>query len=376
MTQSLTYFESSLSQIRSSLTELELSPSYLMLTEAKAEGETARRYSDAVEEASDMWPLTTAAATQMEAARSHLDEHGAKGKHASAVIELLQQKFQVVLRASTQPQLLTIQESLDRIFQLLEAVRAGVDEVDSLWAALLPRVKAAQETMEQLQLDADRLGIVEPLVGRTRALAFDLAGRLTSDPLSVTVADGPALDAKVAEAVGQIAATRAGRDNLATDLAEAAQLLASLRILRSRAESAREVTLQKIVEPVGLIRVPSKQIIDGPDGLAARLEQANSEGPEQEWSQRRSVLDMWMRSATKLDEQLTRAEAANKNPVEKRDELRGRLNAYQAKAAGLGRAEDLELAARFEEARSVMYTSPTDLSSAEVLLKELAARLR
>ncbi len=376
VSESLLFFESSIAHIRTSLTELELSPSYLMLTDANPGGETARRYGKAAKEANDLWPLTNGAGYQVEAARAYIEEYGSKGKHGHKIVEMLQERFGVVLGASSRPISITVPEALDRIHVLFSGVQAGIDEIDALWAALLPRVKAATETVEELQVAADRLGIVEPLIGRTRALALDLADRLTSDPLSVTAADGPALDVKVNDAITQVATARSGHDNLAKDLVRAAQLVANLRVLRSRAESARETTLEKIVEPSGLIRVPSGQIIDGPEGLASRLEKINGTGDDQEWIQRRSVLDMWLRTATKLNEQLERAEAANKGPLEKRDELRGRLQAYQAKAAGMGHAEDLELMGRFEDARSVLYTSPTDLSVAEVSLQELAARLR
>jgi hypothetical protein len=51
--------------------------------------------------------------------------------------------------------------------------------------------------------------------------------------------------------------------------------------------------------------------------------------------------------------------------LDKRDELRGLLRAYKAKAARLGAAEDPDLAARHEEARGLLWTAPCDLAVAE-----------
>jgi hypothetical protein len=50
--------------------------------------------------------------------------------------------------------------------------------------------------------------------------------------------------------------------------------------------------------------------------------------------------------------------------VGRRDELRGLLSAYKAKAARLGAAEDTELAARYDQAYDLLWTAPCDLAAA------------
>ena len=47
--------------------------------------------------------------------------------------------------------------------------------------------------------------------------------------------------------------------------------------------------------------------------------------------------------------------------LDERDELRARLEAYQAKAAVLGRLEAEPLARAHEHARSLLFTAPTDI---------------
>ncbi|MEV4679013.1 hypothetical protein AB0K34_45840, partial [Actinomadura sp. NPDC049382] len=54
--------------------------------------------------------------------------------------------------------------------------------------------------------------------------------------------------------------------------------------------------------------------------------------------------------------------------LDRREELRGRLEAYRAKAARLGHAEDAELARIYEQARELLWTSPCDLRKATVSL--------
>jgi len=48
----------------------------------------------------------------------------------------------------------------------------------------------------------------------------------------------------------------------------------------------------------------------------------------------------------------------------RRDELRGLLGAYQAKAARLGAAEDPALAARYDQAHDLLWAAPCDLAAA------------
>jgi hypothetical protein len=50
--------------------------------------------------------------------------------------------------------------------------------------------------------------------------------------------------------------------------------------------------------------------------------------------------------------------------LDRRDELRGLLDAYQARAAKLGGAEDSELDARYDRAHDLLWTAPCDLSAA------------
>jgi hypothetical protein len=52
--------------------------------------------------------------------------------------------------------------------------------------------------------------------------------------------------------------------------------------------------------------------------------------------------------------------------LDRRSELRGRLDAYCAKAARLGHAEDAELGALHREAHELLFTTPCDLRASTV----------
>ena len=197
-----------------------------------------------------------------------------------------------------------------------------------------------------------------------------------ADPLALTTdGDGAQLDAAVAGAASQVAALRSGHDRLEADLGGAEELLAGLRSLRARAQAAVSESEAKVVDPEGLIRVPSTAVLDGPGGLADRLDDI-VRNAEASWDQRRTLVDGWLSTARRLEAQLQKAETANRAPLARREELRGLLRAYQAKISAVGRAEDLELTTVADRARVELYTAPADLSRAAATIDELARRLR
>lgn len=359
------------------MTEVEASPSYLMLRDASGAGETARRHGTAAREAPDLWILIDACASQLAAARTHADKKGAGGANGVELRRILTEPWLAITNLEVgQPRNYSVQATLAEIRRRYEAIRVGVTEIDQLWVSVLPRVESARTTLERLQTEADDLGVLEPLIGRARALADDLAERLVSDPASVSAQDGSNLDLQVANAAKQMATLRTGHDNLDADLNATEELLASLRVLRARAEAARIEALSKIADPQGLVRLPDESLLDGPDGMANRLDQLFVNAGTRAWTQKRSLLDSWLTSARKLETQLVRAGTTNRAPVEARNELRGRLRAYSAKIAAIGRAEDIELTELVDRARSQLYTAPTDLDAADAAITELAEKLR
>jgi hypothetical protein len=66
---------------------------------------------------------------------------------------------------------------------------------------------------------------------------------------------------------------------------------------------------------------------------------------------------------------VAQARAANRAPVEARDQFRALLEAYQVKAKRLGRLEDPDMAELWASAHQALYTAPTDLAVAARLVR-------
>lgn len=111
-----------------------------------------------------------------------------------------------------------------------------------------------------------------------------------------------------------------------------------------------------------------------PDPLAPDPPAPDPIGPRLAAARELYARGHWRRLATELpalerdaDAALERAEAAlaeAAQPLRARAELRGRLGAYRAKAAGQGRIEELALVQRYQRARDLLWSAPCDLAAA------------
>jgi hypothetical protein len=95
----------------------------------------------------------------------------------------------------------------------------------------------------------------------------------------------------------------------------------------------------------------------------------------------RDVANVQMRAQTLITE-ARRIADESRAPIKARNELRGRLDAYRAKAQQVGRLEDSDATRAYDRAHGVLYTAPTDLVTATELVEQYqdivspSARLR
>jgi len=84
-----------------------------------------------------------------------------------------------------------------------------------------------------------------------------------------------------------------------------------------------------------------------------------------QWGRLRAELDRCeaeLATSRAQTQELRRLAAA---AVARRDELRGLLGAYKAKAARLGASEDVAVSGRYDQARDLLWSAPCDLGAAE-----------
>jgi hypothetical protein len=125
-----------------------------------------------------------------------------------------------------------------------------------------------------------------------------------------------------------------------------------------KARQARAVTVAKIASPVPHVPEVDVGLSDGLAALNKLCEQGH-------WSELRTQVAELDRTADRLLAQARAALRAVVEPLDQRDELRGRLAAYQTMAGNQGRAEDPHLDELYRQARDILWAAPCNLLDGE-----------
>jgi hypothetical protein len=245
--------------------------------------------------------------------------------------------------------------------------------VEAVWAAVAVPLDAATGELARVRPLVDGLGadIGAAFRDAERALAAQRAA-VNADPLARwQPASGQAV-ARTGE--GHVDTTAA--DKLRAQVAALTARIAELDRLRWQARDR----IDSLAAATAAARAAREEALTARRDAAVRisaLPPAPPGIPEPPLATLATLAggSQWSRLAAELDRceaELAAAAAATAGlrqsaaaAIDKRDELRGLLRAYKAKAARLGAAEDADLAARHERARSLLWTAPCDLAAAE-----------
>ena len=255
---------------------------------------------------------------------------------------------------------------------------AAVQEMKRAFASVADVVAAAEsvwnETAEGLGEIGTQLAAAKEQLGDhgddevTGALAAaeaelgQLRGLLNSDPLALW--HGGGVDTTRLERLRKQAAAVAARAadiaRLRADaqqrIAVAAAAVAAVRAAREDAASARERAEAKIAA-AGL---PPPADAAGLEARLAALDKLRAAG---RWARLSAELDTIEAEAAAATQRCREAQRAAEALLGRRDELRGLLGAYQAKAARLGGAENTELSTLYSQAQDLLWTAPCDLDA-------------
>jgi hypothetical protein len=176
-------------------------------------------------------------------------------------------------------------------------------------------------------------------------------GRVRTEFIDRLQREAEAVRAELAQA----AAALAGFDDLA---ARIAALIDRLAAAEADLRATSDLVRQKIAAPT----LPD--IGERAPGLRDRLAALAGLRRAGRWAALAKDAAAVQRDAMTAIDQVRAASEQAAAPLNERDELRGRLTAYRAKAGATGRAEDLVLAAGYEHARELLWTAPCDLSQA------------
>jgi hypothetical protein len=359
-------------------------PTRTILATAPLSGATATRWADANDRITLVWALYGTArealdgAVELRGTRSSLTQPQQVELTrllTAASVELppdavaLAQRLQPGPRSLISPAPMTV--ILDSISWSLAHVTSLVGEVTASWDRVLPRLGELERSLAEIESSARQAGVRVPnevAVGQ-RSLA-DRCEQARTDPLSF---DAPALDElanAVQRAEASVADLAAGRSRFAESRVDVVARLDQIDALVASIRQAQAGAAEKVLSPPGL--AASGPDLDGAASEVAALRaevtglEAPAAGDGDVPVRQLALIDQ--RSAA-LIARLRADHASTTAALADRDELRGRLDAYRAKANAVGRSEDIELDDLHQQAMAELYQAPCDLDAARRLVE-------
>ncbi|NUR62313.1 MAG: hypothetical protein HOV87_27180, partial [Catenulispora sp.] len=352
------------------LLELDDHPGRRLLDGAKLSGVTATAWGQASAELAALW-------TVFEAYQQVLDRvttlrGGPKtrlgDRELAALAELLTGRSVALPRqavpferrglldpASTQD-FLTLDEAVASMTRTYEIVKKVAVDAEEAWNRLLEPLDDLKAQVQAARSTADAVGSsTDPVFARLASIeaqTADLRRRALSDPLGLVAGSGAGgfgttePPARVAQLASEVAAVRTELDQALTARAEFDARLAGIEdviVLIARAEAEAETVRAEVLEKIAAPRLPPASAAAA--HLRTKVADLRRERSGQSWTLLGRNLSALEKNSRVILENAQKRVAQVRAPLDRRDELRGLLDAYRARAARHGVAETPRLVA-------------------------------
>lgn len=353
-------------RIATSLVELERHPAHALLSTGPLTGRTATEWAGASAELAGLWQDFDRYRQVLDAAR----EAHARADDAE-LRRLLCERSIEVSRSVVERRLTGAVERVETIGlgELAGRMEAAYDRVHDLFVVahrLHEGFLAAIGPLAERLRDARALAsdLEDGRIGELTARVEQLTARCTTDPLSL--ADVPAddqladLGARVDTLTAELGRTAAARDGWDERLARVGAAIDEVDAARAAAEQLRQRAQELVVTaPLGpapdraaALRGVLTALVDG------RLPSRRT------WPARARVLADLEADVEAAAAEVRAAHVLAEGLLERRTELRGRFEAYRAKAGRLGISERPDLLTLDADVRRLLWTRPADLAAA------------
>lgn len=246
------------------------------------------------------------------------------------------------------------------------AETAGVAEIARRTIGRLDSATAAAHELEQRARPLAAAG--EPELGAVRD-ALDRATTAVARDPTAAPPEVDAVERLLERARARLEQLQRQQAELPAALAGAQRRLEHIEALARRGAEGLAAAHAKVNAPTGL-RQPLDPRSEGHQGLRPWLDRIEDQAAAGDWQEAAGALATWDKAAAAWEARVAEVAEANEAPVARRNELRGLLDAYRAKAAALGHDEDGRLEGLHAAARDVLYTAPCALPEAERLVRE------
>ncbi|OXS33132.1 hypothetical protein [Streptomyces sp. XY006] len=269
---------------------------------------------------------------------------------------------------------------VDRMNELYATSLDMVVAADAVWSALPARIDLLAAELQRTRRLAHSVGVRpgehpagDDLERITRTLT-KLREQVISDPLAFwqpaegsSAPGGGRPDTTVYDREARaLEDVRREIDAVLTVRQDAEKRIVALRDVLSRADRTLAEARTARGEVLAKIAATEVPVVSGPPtALQEQLATAAEYRRQGQWHRLSPLLESLEQKA---EDELLRAReslTAVTAPLAVRAELRGRLDAYKAKVARHGFAEDALLVERYEKARRMLWSAPCDLRAAE-----------
>jgi hypothetical protein len=343
-----------------------------LLRNASLTGLTQRRWAEASTAMTVLWEQFNSHRRLLEQAKEVLGRKSRPGAAelgavttllTEAVVELNAQQVPIEQRGLTGPAIVSERLTLTELVERMKTSYASVAEVlaaaDTAWTTTVNQLDPLETELRSVMALAGTLGVTDPELVRIEDELSEIRSLALSDPMAVSSVTPPGrIATELAEARVRLGKLASAKDSFDDRTARIEALFAEITGAQGESELAYATVLQKIASP-GLPR-----LTDLIPPLRARLGELPELWRAGQWRELARGLDDLERDASSaLAEARTQLRQIT-GLLDRRLELRGRLEAYRAKANRLGHAEDRELSALHKEAHTVLFSRPTDLAAA------------
>lgn len=274
----------------------------------------------------------------------------------------------------------TLERLVQRMNELYAASLDVVVSADAVWSALPARIDLLAAELGRTRSLAHSVGVrpgEHPAGDELESITAELAAlrsQVVSDPLAFWLpAAGSSAPGGGRPDTGRYDRAARGLEDIRREIEAVLQVrqdsedrLLRLRDVLSRADRTLAEARAARGEVLAKIAASEVPAVSGPPtALQERLATAAEYRRHAQWHRLSPLLDALEREA---EDELLRAReslTAVTAPLAVRAELRGRLDAYKAKVARHGAAEDPLLIERYDAARRMLWSAPCDLRVAE-----------
>jgi hypothetical protein len=358
--------EAAATAIAANLVDLDDNPARKGLDKGRLTGRTAAAWGDASDALGRLWDGYRMLTELIAAARALRDQRrftdtdkaeyvdlvlGRSITLSTATVPLAQRGLLGAGQVSTTCTPAELLAAMEAAFATAVGVATRAGEV---WQRLLPAAAEAAAALDTVR----RLtpGGANPTLDEADRRLGTFTAALAADPLGCDEADLAAARALIARADAERTSAAELREALTQRLADARRLADEL---------AEAVRAAAAAESAAAGRFPDGTIAAAP-GRDPRPDLAAIEAlaAAGHWSLISPRLHDWTKQAQRRLAAVRAATARNAGLLAARNELRGRLDAYRAKALRRGLGENDDLTRLAETARTALYTAPCDLDAA------------